>query len=326
MKSIKIKVLFIIFSLFILPDFLSPILASEKIKKLPAELRDLQIRDNFIKSSFKEVGTIDTISGKGKLIVVHRADKKAYYASEKNPLYENDALYTLSDCRCRLAFKDQNVVIMAPDTHLDIDEVYASMIKSEKRSLFGMMKGKAIFYALRLFRYKKMKLELKTPAATIGVRGTKFGTEIEMTDNFQSNILNRMVASRNPEIAQVETGKQNIITRVYVFEGEVDVTSLIDGRMQHLRENEILEADKRGLGEVKFDPAKTKSFLEDVTTGMEPAAKSDPQILDKGFNATEMEMLDKTEKIIDIQQKAIEHTIEPMHEPASPGAEGARCE
>ncbi len=241
---------------------------------------------------------------------MHRADQAAYYANEGDPIYENDALYTLTDCRCRLNFKDKNVVIMAPDTHLDIDEVSASIIKGKKKSIFGMTKGKAIFYALRLFRYKEMSLQLKTSNATVGVRGTKFGAEIEKIKEDQSHILNRMLASRGPELAEMGLGRQNIITRVYLFEGEITVTSLIDGRMKRLHENEILEADQRGLGEVKFDPARTKSFVEDVTSGMVSTPRPGLQTFDQDFYREE---LDKRDKMIDIQQREMGPAMERDH-------------
>ena len=309
MKITIIKVFLFLFCLAISTPFISPLFAGEPSNALPAELMELEIRDRFIKSSLEEVGAITTITGKGKLAVVHRADQTAYYANEGDPIYENDALYSLTDCRCRLGFKDKNVVIMAPDTHLDIDEVSASIIKGKKKSIFGMTKGKAIFYALRLFRYKEMSLQLETPNASIGVRGTKFGTEIVKIKEDQSNILNRMLASRDLEFVEMGSGKQNIITRAYVFEGEIMVTSLIDGRMKRLRENEILEADQRGLGEVKFDPARTKSFFEDVAPDVVSAPKPGTQKTDREFYREE---LDRMEKMNDIRQREMQtHPSEP---------------
>jgi hypothetical protein len=84
----------------------------------------------------------------------------------------------------------------------------------------------------------------------IGVRGTKFGAEIDKT--------------------KMENSTDESLTRAYVFDGEVEVTSPIDGKTQPLRVNEILEADRRGLGPIVFDPIKTKAFLESIVSGMEP--------------------------------------------------------
>lgn len=299
------KILFIMFFPLILLAFNAPLYASERGRDLPEELRQLNIKEQFIESQFKEVGTIREITGKGKLVVVRRAKKDAYYAKKGDPVYENDALYTMRDCRTRLEFKDKNTIIMAPDSHLDIEEVYESLLKGKKKALFGMKKGKAIFYAIRLFRYPEMIFQLKTSTATIGIRGTKFGAEIEKTQKRRSHIMDRMLASRSLLLAQASAEQQNIITRVYGIEGEVYVASLIDGRVQRIRENEILEADLKGLGVVKFDPERTKAFIEEVVSGMVSMPRLEPRMLDKDFRREELDRMEQMEDIK--QEERIDH-------------------
>ncbi len=246
-QSIRLKFYFclIVSAVFTVCSF--PLLEKARSGGLPTELEKLQITDGFVASQSKKVGLIRLIKGSGKLVVVHKPEQDAYYAREGNPVYENDSLYTL-DCRCRLEFEDKNVIIMAPETHMHIDEVSTSFFEGKKKSFFGMTRGKAVIYALRLFGYRDAKISLKTPHAMIGVRGTRFGAEIDKTKMENST---------------------DELTRAYVFEGEVDMTSLIDGKTQPLRVNEILEADRRGLGTVVFDPIKTKAFLESIVSGME---------------------------------------------------------
>ncbi|MFH1349529.1 MAG: FecR family protein [Pseudomonadota bacterium] len=272
---------------------------------MPEDLQQFDIKEQYIESQFSQVGSIIEIKGKGKLVSVHRANQNAFYGKEGDPIHENDALYTLDDCRVRIEFKDKNTVIMAPDTHLDVDKVYESIFKGKKSALFRMTRGKAIFYALRLFRYPEMSFELKTPTATVGVRGTKFGTEIESTKEGRSQVLNRMFAGRSLRSAQMDAGKQNTITRVYGIEGEVHVTSLIDGRVQRLQENEILEADLKGLGTVKVDTERVMTFIQDVISGMvSPPPRIEPKVLERDFRR---EDLDRMEKMDDIKLREREH-------------------
>jgi hypothetical protein len=238
--------------------FFSPLPKDAYAAGLPAELEKLQIKDGFISSQSKKVGLIRLIKDGQKLVVVHRPEQDAYYAQEGNPVYEKDSLYTL-DCRCRIEFEDKNVIFMAPETHIDIEEVSSSFFSGKKKSLFGMTRGKAVIYALRLFGYRDIELRLKAPHAMIGVRGTKFGAEIDKIN--------------------MENPANDLLTRAYVFEGEVDMTSLVDGKTQPLRENEILEADYRGLGKVIFDPARTRAFLESIISGMEP--QKSPYVADE---------------------------------------------
>jgi hypothetical protein len=299
--------------------FLSnPSLAIEDREGLPAELEDVLLRDGFFASKFKEAGTVSKITGKGRLIVVRRATREAFFAKEGNPVYENDALYTLTDCRCRITLKDKNAVTLAPDSHLDIDEVYASSVEGKRRSLLAMAKGKAIFYVLRLFTYRSTSLHLKTATAVIGVRGTKFGAEImKVEGRDESYTLNRMVASLDPLLAEADAQKENIITRVYVLEGEVDVKSLIDDSIKRLHENEILEAGIRGLGEVVLDPERTRSFSEAVISGKESMPDNKPLIPDGRVQHEDvdirerMEDIKQRERVPDAEHEHHEHPCEP---------------
>jgi hypothetical protein len=257
-QSTRLKLFSLLIVLTVSAAFFSPVPENAKAGGFPAELEKLQIKDGFISSQSKKVGLVRLIKGSGKLIVVHRPEQDAYYAQEGNPVYEYDSLYSL-DCRCRIELEDRNVIFMAPETHIDIEEVSASFFAGKKKSLFGINKGKAVIYALRLFGYRDIELRLKTPHAMIGVRGTKFGAEIDKI--------------------KTENSTDDLLTRAYVFEGEVDMTSLIDRRTQALRENEILEADYRGLGKIIFDPSRTKAFLESIISGMVP--EKSPYVADE---------------------------------------------
>ena len=143
---------------------------------LPKELRNLKIKDHFISSSLKKVGLIHALNG--QVVVMHRVTKDAYFGREGNYIYENDSITTLSGARCRIKFFNDDVITMAPDTNFSVESFYDERAKRTKRSVFSMLKGKAMFYALRLFRYKEVRFSLKTPTAIVGVRGTKFGAHV----------------------------------------------------------------------------------------------------------------------------------------------------
>ena len=104
MKIIQIKIISILLPFFIFTVFASTLLAAERIG-LPEELRQFDIQNKFIKIPLEDVGAIKKLTGKGKTVVVHRAREEAYYGSERDPVYENDSIYTLADSRCRLEFK-----------------------------------------------------------------------------------------------------------------------------------------------------------------------------------------------------------------------------
>ena len=120
------------------------------------------------------------------MVVIHRAAKGAYFGREGDTIYEDDSLNTLADSRCRVKFFDEDVVTMAAETEFSVDSFEDQRKAGKKRSLFSMVKGKAMFYAMRLFRYKETRYRLKTPTVTVGVRGTKFGAHVYWVDKEKS--------------------------------------------------------------------------------------------------------------------------------------------
>jgi len=180
MKKLKLGICLITLIIFIFPakNLLAQMNrgAGVPIEALPNELKGLEIKDYFISTSAKKVGVIHALTG--NVVVTHRATKEAYYSNEGDILYENDSLNTLTDSRCRIKLFDDDVVTMGPDTVLSLDSFQDNRKEGKKSALFSMMKGKAVFYAMRLFRYKEMKFRLKTPAAVVGIRGTKFGVHV----------------------------------------------------------------------------------------------------------------------------------------------------
>lgn len=159
-----------------LPMLQGTVTAALATDALPDDMQDLQIQKQYVPSSFKRAGTIHSLDG--DVVVVHRSTQEAYQGTEGDPIHENDEFYTLPDSRCRLRFTNEDVVSLAPETRFSVDEYASDEEKAEKTSFFGMVKGKAMFYAMRLFGTKKKNFHVKTPTAVMGVRGTKFGAHV----------------------------------------------------------------------------------------------------------------------------------------------------
>ncbi len=320
--------------LFVLSLFSNahPIQAQER----PEALDGLAIQDAYTPVNFKKAGWIDRIVGEGRVVVLHRATRKAFFAVTDDPVHENDAVYTVGRIRCRIKFEDRNVVTMAPDSDLIIDEVFLDEAKGQKRSLFEVTRGKAVFYAIRLFRFRDVRLRVKTPTATVGVRGTKFGTEIERVPSRGGVPADRMTASTAPLRLAEEQGP-DLLTRVFVAKGRVNVTADADGDSQGLGENEIIEAGSFGLGASRYDPTGVQAFMEGVEGPMmsgaaplrSPSGKDTPGDRSKQHQDDMIRQLDQVE---DVKQHQIEQGLEmehpeshdhpPEHTPPPAGGEG----
>jgi hypothetical protein len=206
---------------------------------LPKELLSMSIQNAFIPQSGKEAGVIQNVFGHA--VVVLGDMRQAYFAAPQDKLYEKDNLFTLKQSRVRFRMYNEDVVTLGELTRLSITAFTDDPATQEKRSSFGMAKGKAMFYTLRLFKHKGASMDVTTPTAVAGVRGTKFGVQVDETDG---------------------------TTYAYAYEGSIYVTSTVTGETTTLQEGQGIKADAVGLG-VPFatPPDVSRQFQRD--TGIE---------------------------------------------------------
>jgi hypothetical protein len=208
---------------------------------LPKELLNIAINDAFIPLAGKEAGTVQNVVGHA--VVVHEEMRQAYFAAPGDKLYENDSLYTLKQSRCRFTMHNEDVVTLGETASLVITAFADDRTTQEKRSSFSMAKGKGMFYTLRLFKHKGASMDVTTPTAVAGVRGTKLGVEVNETD-----------AS----------------TSAYAFEGTIYVTSTLTQRTTRLSEGLGITIDAAGLRiPVATPPEVSQQFQRD--TSIEPS-------------------------------------------------------
>ncbi|MFC1825453.1 FecR domain-containing protein [Thermodesulfobacteriota bacterium] len=195
-------------------------------EQLPTELKSLTVRDQFIPSSKKRAGIIHALSG--HVVVIHQETKEAYFAGEGDVIFEKDALNTLGESRCRVRLLSEDVVTMASNTQFVIESFKDLKKERRKSSVFSMLRGKAMFYALRLFKYKETRFSLKTPTAVVGIRGTKFGAHVYWEDEDQRSEKPIRVADGGkqigPYLAQLSPGTNSkSYTDCFSEDGLLDV-------------------------------------------------------------------------------------------------------
>lgn len=154
------------------------------LERLPEELRNLSPKDHFVPSSQKQVGVIDRMTG--NVVIVHGVGKQAYFGMEGDPLYEKDTLITLAESKCHIQLLDGDAITVASETEFTLESFQEAREEGRKSSLIRMLKGRALFYAMRLFSYKDGKFIVATPTNAIGVRGTKFGVHVYILEDRRS--------------------------------------------------------------------------------------------------------------------------------------------
>jgi len=144
--------------------------------QLPAELKRTDIKTFYAPAGTKQVGAIQTVVGR---VVVARPDLgRAYYAATGDALFEKDVVFTLSGSKCRFKLIGEDLVMMGENSRLGIKSFERNPENDTKSSVFTMLRGKAMFYALKLLKFRRNTMQVETPTAVCGVRGTKWGVEV----------------------------------------------------------------------------------------------------------------------------------------------------
>ncbi|MCP3951850.1 MAG: FecR domain-containing protein [Desulfobacterales bacterium] len=154
--------------------------------QLPEELRALTVQSQFIRGQGVPIGKVRKL--RGHLIVRHGNSPEAYFAARGDNLYAHDELFTLNKSRVRVRFTTADIVNMGANSRIRVDELVDDRRNRQKKTRMSMLRGKAMFYVMRLFKYNKVDTSVTTPTAVCGVRGTKFGIIVRKKTDLWSSM------------------------------------------------------------------------------------------------------------------------------------------
>jgi hypothetical protein len=254
---------------------------------LPRELKNVTVSNSFLASKGKESAVIQALEG---TVVVERPEaKQAYFAAKGDKLFEKDIIYTLKKSRCKFLLNTEDVVSQGENTRISIKEYSDDRENNSKSSLFGMVRGMAMFSTVHVSRYFRQSMQVETPTAVSGVRGSKFGVQVKAAGAKSAAAMPLLVAdtSDNGFIYLAAIEKTNTVTVVHGLEGKVEVQSKKDNKIQFLNPGESIEATFKGLGKAFETPAKAmQQFMDSVEVKLEKVGKE----LDKKGKVVEKKM------------------------------------
>jgi hypothetical protein len=234
-------------------------------EQLPEQLTPMKINDYFVPLKEEPVGFIHAL--RGHVVVVHSGERGAYFAMAGDRIYPSDSIYTLVDSRCRVRFKNEDIVSIGPNGVFRVDDVQIFPKQGRKKSLFSLLKGKAMFYAMRLFRYRHTEYRVKTPTAVLGVRGTKFGGHVYKKKGAKGAALGIMLADsrRHAPVQLSQAPSGGWITDAICYVGSIDVNGvpLDQGEMYNGETGQVQPAP----------PSIQKQFEQDTQVEGEGEAK-----------------------------------------------------
>ena len=123
------------------------------------------------------VGLVKNVTGEATII--HGFQQKEVHAVANMVLYRGDRVKTGRGSSIGLVFEDDTVVSLGANTELTIEAFQFNPLEKELSFIARMVRGTFSLISGQIAKLAPEKVELRTPNATLGVRGTKLLIKVD---------------------------------------------------------------------------------------------------------------------------------------------------
>ncbi|WP_135078455.1 cadherin-like domain-containing protein [Terasakiella sp. SH-1] len=132
------------------------------------------------------IGTVETVSG---VVVAVRADGSSIQLSVGDKVFQGDNLQTSEDGGVGITLADTSSFSLGEESEMVLDELVYDPGQSEGSAVLSLLEGTASYVSGQIAKINPDAVAIKTPVATIGIRGTKVFVEY-VDGNFRAiNLL-----------------------------------------------------------------------------------------------------------------------------------------
>ena len=136
------------------------------------------------------IGNAETVIGDA--FVVRNGERVALEAGE--PVFQGDIVETETGGSVKLRFVDETVFSISEDARLALDKMVFNPATSEGESLFSMLKGGFLFISGQIAKTDPSDMQVVTPVATIGIRGTIVTGTVNPGEAFEFSVIDGAIA------------------------------------------------------------------------------------------------------------------------------------
>ncbi|GAB6053894.1 hypothetical protein JCM17960_27140 [Magnetospira thiophila] len=130
------------------------------------------------------IGRVDELQGE---VTVTRADGSQAQLQAGDPVFQGDLLETSDGGSVGIVLADQSVFSLSENGRMVLDEMIYDPGAEEGSAAFSLLSGAATFVSGQIAKFGQDAMMVKTPVATIGIRGTKVYME---TDGDNIRVIN----------------------------------------------------------------------------------------------------------------------------------------
>ena len=130
----------------------------------------------FSLNSYAEIGEISELRGNGEILRKDQSDK--LLAKTALGIFSYDDVRT-GNGRIGITFLDSTIIRLTEHSKIIIDEYIYDPDPSKSKMVLKMASGTARFITGALGKIDKQNIKIRTPSATVAVRGTDFTTTVD---------------------------------------------------------------------------------------------------------------------------------------------------
>lgn len=165
-------------------------------------------------------GAVDSMKG---LVVAVRGGVEVQLEAG-DPIYEGDVLVTGADAAVGIIFSDESTMSMGGDARISIDQMVYDADTGGGAQLFDVVQGAFVFASGQIGKTDPDDVQVRTPVATIGIRGTKYAVNVDQVSAETSvTLFEGAVVVRNEagEVLLNSIGQSTVVTSPTAPPGDV---------------------------------------------------------------------------------------------------------
>ena len=146
--------------------------------------------DSATDSQGSAIGNVETVVGEA--IVLRQGEKITLKAG--NPVFEGDIIETETGGSVKLRFIDETVFSISEEARLALDKMVFNPETAEGESILSILKGAFLFISGQIAQTDPSDMQVVTPLATIGIRGTIVTGTISPGEAFEFSVVDGAIA------------------------------------------------------------------------------------------------------------------------------------
>ena len=186
------------------------------------------------------IGTVETVKLKAHSVPL-TGQRRAIDTDDNIRQY--DTIETVKDGAVSIQFIDETSLQVGGNSRLLIDEMVFDPATGDGSSVINLIEGTYFFVSGVL---PKQNVEIRTPTATIGIRGTEFSVNVEANGATSVSVVEGLVLMESLTTGQVatlpagtnsrvsETGQVAEVTTGVVKTGDPSVDTVVEARVEEL--------------------------------------------------------------------------------------------